>query len=257
MIIADYHTHTVFSHGKGTIEENVKVAREKGLKEIAITDHGLKHVVFGLRPHKVRKMRKIVDELNKKYTDINILLGVEANLISHEGDIDIKPHQRDWFDIVICGYHKLVWGKSLYQFFSFIFINNWLQIFHLDGGKKRLNRNTDTLIKAVRKNKIDILVHPNHDMQIDAERVAKVAKEYGTLMEISSKKVHLMPDQIKKVIETGVGIVADSDAHDPNRVGDFALSKTMVNQAGYDESIFENWDKLPKFRSVKRKKNDK
>ena len=31
-ILADYHTHTIYSHGKGTIEENVKVAISKGIK---------------------------------------------------------------------------------------------------------------------------------------------------------------------------------------------------------------------------------
>ena len=32
----DWHTHTVYSHGKGTIEDNVKVAIEKNLTSIAI-----------------------------------------------------------------------------------------------------------------------------------------------------------------------------------------------------------------------------
>ena len=31
----DYHTHTTFSHGKGSIEDNVKVAISKGLKALA------------------------------------------------------------------------------------------------------------------------------------------------------------------------------------------------------------------------------
>ena len=38
-ISGDYHTHTVYSHGFGSVEENVKQAENLGLKEIAITEH--------------------------------------------------------------------------------------------------------------------------------------------------------------------------------------------------------------------------
>lgn len=55
-IIADYHTHTIFSNGKngkrkhaiGTIEENVQEAIKKGLKTIGISDHGYRHLLYGL-----------------------------------------------------------------------------------------------------------------------------------------------------------------------------------------------------------------
>ena len=46
-ILADYHTHTVYSHGKGSIEDNVKVAISKGIKTIGISDHGYKNVAYG------------------------------------------------------------------------------------------------------------------------------------------------------------------------------------------------------------------
>ena len=36
----DLHTHTIYSHGKGTIEENAQAAKEKGLEGIAITGKG-------------------------------------------------------------------------------------------------------------------------------------------------------------------------------------------------------------------------
>ena len=39
-LTADYHTHTPYSHGKNTVLENAVAAKAKGLKEIAITDHG-------------------------------------------------------------------------------------------------------------------------------------------------------------------------------------------------------------------------
>ena len=45
----DLHTHTVYSHGKGTIAENAATAKEKGLYGIGITDHGFSHPAFGMR----------------------------------------------------------------------------------------------------------------------------------------------------------------------------------------------------------------
>ena len=80
-ILADYHTHTLYSHGKGTIEDNVKVAISKGIKTIGISDHSYKHIAYGVKKKDILKMREEVDYLNDKYTDINILLGMECNIL--------------------------------------------------------------------------------------------------------------------------------------------------------------------------------
>ena len=49
IITADYHTHTNYSHGKGTPEENVLAAIEKGLRRIAISEHAGAHLFYGVR----------------------------------------------------------------------------------------------------------------------------------------------------------------------------------------------------------------
>ena len=59
-LTGDYHTHTVFSHGKGTIRENVLHARQLGLKAIAITDHGPGHNEHGMKRESVPEMRRII-----------------------------------------------------------------------------------------------------------------------------------------------------------------------------------------------------
>ncbi len=46
-LVADYHTHTVHSHGTGTVAENVIAAQCRGLAAVAITDHGPANL-FGL-----------------------------------------------------------------------------------------------------------------------------------------------------------------------------------------------------------------
>ena len=45
-LVYDLHTHTTYSHGKGSVEDNVREAFNKGLEYIAISDHeiGRAHV---------------------------------------------------------------------------------------------------------------------------------------------------------------------------------------------------------------------
>ena len=91
LLYGDYHTHTLYSrhhHGKGTVLENASVAADKGLKQIAITDHGFNHEFFGIRRKNIPSLQE--DILNaKEITGVDILLGVEANIISLDGDVDV------------------------------------------------------------------------------------------------------------------------------------------------------------------------
>ena len=72
----DYHTHTVYSHGKGTIRDNVEEARRKGLSEIAISDHGPGHLTYGIKRSAIPKMREEIDRINSEYDDIKVYLRV-------------------------------------------------------------------------------------------------------------------------------------------------------------------------------------
>ena len=75
-----------------------------GLQEIAITDHGPLALGIGLRDAGVlAALRQDVDALNCIYTDINILLGVEANIRDLQGTLDIQDLKP--LDILIAGLH--------------------------------------------------------------------------------------------------------------------------------------------------------
>ena len=62
ILTCDFHTHTRFSHGKGSILDNALVAKEKGLLAIAITDHGYGHRTYGISHKKVPYMKELCRE---------------------------------------------------------------------------------------------------------------------------------------------------------------------------------------------------
>ncbi|MBQ2064101.1 MAG: PHP domain-containing protein, partial [Firmicutes bacterium] len=118
-LLYDHHTHTTFSHGKGSIEDNVKEAIAKGLTSVGITDHGPGHLTYGLKRENYPVMRAEVDRLNKKYPQIEVLLGVEANIWEPAPHIDVIPEDLPYLDYVIAGYHYGVHGGHTMHNYSY------------------------------------------------------------------------------------------------------------------------------------------
>ena len=68
VLTGDFHTHSKYSrlgHGKDSIKDMVEEAKKKGLKSLAITDHGPKHILFPISKKHLKEARKQVDEINK------------------------------------------------------------------------------------------------------------------------------------------------------------------------------------------------
>lgn len=86
----DFHTHSTYSHGKGSVEEIVQKAYELGLKEIGISDHGILNYPNNMSPKEVDSFVKDVKLARIKYPNINVYAGIEANLISHNGIMDLN-----------------------------------------------------------------------------------------------------------------------------------------------------------------------
>ena len=100
--------HSVYSrnnHGKSTIEEIVQEARAKKLKTISITDHGPGHLMYGIKRKLIPVQREEINRLKEKYDDIEILMGVEANVIGYDGEIDIREEEKKYFDFINLGFH--------------------------------------------------------------------------------------------------------------------------------------------------------
>ena len=201
-LIADYHTHTryskgllVYYHGKGTIEENVAAAAAKGLQEIGITDHGPGHIFYGLNLSLLPDMRRDVTEAARKYPEVKIQLGVEANIIHSGNGLDVAPEDIEKFDFINAGYHHGVPKGDM--------IRNPICSagIYPSGSRQQLeNRNTEMALRAIYENPIR----------------------------------HLTAEEIRQTMNFDVTYVVSSDAHKPSQVGGVEAALERAEEAGLD-----------------------
>lgn len=232
----DYHVHSVYSknkHGKSTIEENVQKAIELGLEEIAITDHGPRHFLFGIKNKNIKKAKEEIVELRKKYPNIKILYGIEANILNFQGDIDVKPEDLEVYDIVLCGYHMGVLFSTFKDFWAFIVLN-YLSKFSKKLRKRQKERNTKAIVNALYKNNIYILTHPGDKIPVDIDKIAYAAQENNTILEINSSHNHLNAEEIIIASKYDVNFAIGSDSHIKDNIGNFENALKELEKAGID-----------------------
>lgn len=248
----DYHTHTVYSDGNGTMEENIRSAMFKGLKQIAITEHGYDHLAHGIKRHEVAEYEKMFRTLKKNYKKhLDVLYGIEANILSLDGDIDLTADEQDKFDVIIVGFHKSYKPMSFKNFFNFWLPNN-LPYFRTR--KKQIEKNTRAYIKALEKNKIDILAHLNYGgCLVNCVEIAKKALETGTYIELNGKRILFTDQEIKDMVALGTKFIINSDAHYPHLVGKNNHAFNLVDRLNIPHEQIVNLNKLPHFKNYKQK----
>ena len=239
----DYHTHTIYSHGpvrphgKGTIEENVRAAAERGLDAVAISEHGPGHLTYGLKKEKIPEMRDEIERLKKIYP-VEIFLSVEANIVDRDDYLDVLPEEFELFDFVNAGYHYGV--KDGYCIANYSYTHGMRK--HKE--EEYTERNTEMVVNAVMNNDIKILTHPGDKAPVDMDRVAKACEETGTWMEISTHHAHLTPAEIEICAKYDVRFVISSDAHVPEKVGTFEPGIEKARLAGLDLSRIVNIEEI-------------
>lgn len=211
---ADLHTHTVASgHAFSTVKEMAEFAALKDLKMIAITDHGL-NMPGG--PHEYYFYKLI--ELPRYIEGVEILRGVEANIIDDKGKLDMPAHILESLDVVLAGLHS----DTGYQFYS-------------------VEQNTRALIAAMHNPYVNIITHPgNPKFPVDLEKVVYAAKMTGKVLEINNSSFsQSRPGSLprctklaKAAAKIGTLVSINSDAHNCFEVGDVDKALEVAKIAG-------------------------
>lgn len=238
---ADLHTHTIASgHAFATVKEMAEYAAIKNLKMIAITDHGL-NMPGG--PHEYYFYKLI--ELPRFIDGVEILRGVEANIIDEKGNLDMPENILENLDIVLAGFHS----DTGYQLGS-------------------LDQNTRALIGAMQNPYVDIIAHPgNPKFPVDLEKIAHAAKMTGKVLEINNSSfTQSRPGSLPRCTELakaaarlGNLVAINSDAHNCFEVGDVNKALEVARIAGLKkEQIINTSTNLVKdFINKTRKRNKK
>ena len=255
LLTGDYHTHTPFSHGKNTVEENVQRAKELGLKQIGISDHGFSHVAFGIRRNQVQDYRAECKAAAEKY-GIDVLVGIESNILGLNGVADLRASDYENFDLFLCGKHVFVWYDGLGNCLRYgggnYFARNEKKI-----SQKLIDNNTKAYLNVIKKNPIDAITHLNYLCRANALEVAKCAADYGTYIELNSKKTHLTDDELCDIVaKTEARFIINSDAHSADRVGEIKLVDEQLARVNFPMDRIDNIDgRYPIFRFAEYKKH--
>ncbi len=226
-IYADYHTHTVFSHGKGTPEENVLSAVSKGLRRVAISEHAPAHIFYGVRGEKLIRLRREIDRLNVKYGDrIEVLMGLECNLTGN-GLCDV-PKDSSMFDLLILGYHKGVLPSNGFSLRAFL---------QLMGIGLDPTGNAEAVARAVERYKITFVSHPGLYIPMDIDVLAQMSAALKVPLEINGARVTLTKAQLERAMALGASFIINSDAHTAENVGNVGTAIAAAERAGVEELV--------------------
>lgn len=230
--IGDYHIHTKWSDGKSTIEECIESATTKGLKEIAITEHGLRNVAYS--------RKKFLDEYAyieklKSTAPIKLLFGNEIDLIDENGNLDMSDDGLQLLDVVMVGFHQFAIPLSFRDWRRTYLPAQLSPIFKSNVSIRK--RNTLSVIKCIEKHKVNVLSHPNHRFFIDAKEVAKACADNNTLIEINVKHMDVAEEIIEEVLSTEVKFILNSDAHSATEIGEFAKADEFIKKYGLQDRV--------------------
>lgn len=222
---ADYHTHTVHSHGSGSVTDNVEAAISCGLTAIGITDHSIAHPLYGVKRSRVGYYLECIARAKESYAGrIEVKAGIELNLTGLSGCYDMPLGA---FDVVIMGYHKATICKDLKTAWTFF-------------RGKRVDAITQAYVKAIETGRINIVSHPGYGIPVNYRLLARACADYGVLFEINEKHGDLTVENVMEAAVEPVQFVVSSDAHRPENVGQAPHALSLVQRAGLSASRIVN-----------------
>lgn len=223
------------------MEDIIRAARQRGLQEVAITDHGPLVAVIGVdQAGDYLGLREMLAS-RPDHDDIRVLVGAEANIRDMRGTLDVPPEVADQLDLLIAGLHPYTLPTSLEDGLD-VFVQNSLRHLSRRQRDKAIEHNTIAVIETIKRNpELDIISHPGLFFALDAYEVGRACAEYDVLFEINCG--HEFPDlsAIMEAERAGTNFIINSDAHFMNSIGQFAYGEYVMSRLAIDRDRVVNY----------------
>lgn len=231
MYLSDMHTHSIASgHGTScTISEMAKEASRRGLKLLGITDHGPATLAAGTPSY----FRSLTFSPRKRF-GIDILYGIELNILDKTGHVDLQETLLEKLDYAIASMHA--WNYK----------------------PGSMAENTEAFLNVMKNPHVKILGHcDNPHYPVDYDTLAACAKEENVIFEIN--EASLAPygyrgdtrancaEILRCCVKYQVPLLLSSDSHGKEHVGNFTYGADFVHQAMFPESLILN-NQIPRLK---------
>ena len=247
----DYHVHTTWSDGAGTIEDVARRAAAVGLPEIAIAEHCTPlpgpGETWWLRPEQLGEYVDDVRAVAARHADVRVLLGVEAEYVAGQ-EVELAELLSAWpFEVVVLGIHEV--DGLTFDDPALRQDPRWEDPDALIAAYYR------TVRDACAWGRFDILAHmdyiglwghrpgPAVQPEIDAALDALAAS--GAAVELNTDRfsdpagvMYPSPDILRAARVRGIPLVIDSDAHEVVHVGRaWGEAVAVARAAGFRETL--------------------
>ncbi len=213
-IRGDLQMHTTWSDGSASVAEMAAAAAAKGLEYILISDHSPSlGVARGLSAERLHQQWEEIAAVNAAGGPVRVLRGAEVE-IHNDGSLDYPDDVLASLDIVVAALHT--------------------------GLRQPRQQVTRRLLAAIANPHVDIIAHPSGRLMgerepadLDMEAIFQAAAQAGTILEINADphRLDLDDGHAHRALQLGVKLAINSDAHDPDAVGNLRFGLGIARRA--------------------------
>ena len=234
--VLDIHTHSIVSgHAYSTIQEMICAAKEKGLQLLGISEHapampGTCNEIY------FQNLNIIPDKID----NIELLFGIEANILNPQGELDISSKTLKYLHYGIASLHNPC----------------------MTPGSKQ--ENTLAYLHTMENCYINVIGHPDDSrFAVDYKQLVRQAKETGTLLEVNNTSLSPTSfrqnshENYKEMLDLcakeEVPIILNSDAHISYDVGNFTYADSLLKEIQFPKELIANTS-VEKFKRLLQRK---